>query len=93
MINIFIAVAFWVADGFIDYFLFNGESLIEAVFFPGSHEIWMRSFVFFIFTVQGFVAQSVVDRLQANLKKQGELDCDESRKSLEKTARVHSRQN
>ena len=81
-LNIIIAALFWIIDGVADYFLFGGRSLIDELLFPETREIWIRSFVFFIFALQGFIVQTLVDRFKNIVINDAELDCERSKEKL-----------
>lgn len=69
-IGIFASAAFWFLDAFIDVTFFEkDEELVESLFQPGAHEIYMRSTVLLLFLAVTIYARKMLIQLE-NLNKE-----------------------
>ena len=56
---------FWVIDASVDHFVFGEfNSLLESIFVPESHELYMRLTVVLLFAVFAYIAQLLVNEQQ-----------------------------
>jgi hypothetical protein len=78
-IGIGIGILSWFFEAAIHSFIFFHGNLINEIFVPDPHELWMRSFIVFLFITFGFYAQSIV-----NLRKKAESEKDASIIELQK---------
>ena len=60
-LGIGIGILFWFFEAAIHSLIFYHGSLVKEIVAPDPHELWMRSFIVFLFIGFGFFAQSVVN--------------------------------
>ncbi|MFH2036561.1 MAG: PAS domain S-box protein [Candidatus Zixiibacteriota bacterium] len=63
-ISLFLGASFWVLDSLADSYLFDDHNFMDGLLSPDSKEIWIRSFVFFIFIVGGYSVQTMVEKMK-----------------------------
>jgi len=61
-LGILASAVFWCLDAAIDVYFFGDEddSLLESIFSPGNHELYMRGIVLFLFLLTSFIARSLL---------------------------------
>jgi diguanylate cyclase (GGDEF)-like protein len=60
-IGILASLIFWILDGLIDAVFFEeDESIIESIFYPDAHEIYMRSIVLILFMIVSLIARNLL---------------------------------
>ena len=94
-IGICAGLIFWIIDGTIDALFFeNDENIIESIFFPTAHEIYMRSIMFALIMAVSFYArflirkQDIVNRELSFHKNNLEGIVSERTEQLEKLATI-----
>ncbi|MCX6829358.1 MAG: PAS domain S-box protein, partial [candidate division Zixibacteria bacterium] len=68
LLGIIHGLAFWILDPLIDTLLSNSQSFFESMFTPEPRDIWIRSFVLFMFILFGVFANSIMMREKAAQK-------------------------
>ena len=61
-LGILASVVFWCLDALIDVYIFGDDdnSILESIFAPGTHEIYMRAIVLFLFVVVTIFSRSLI---------------------------------
>ncbi|MDP2796941.1 MAG: PAS domain-containing protein, partial [Methanoregula sp.] len=62
LIGLGIALVWWVLESAIHVVVFNEGTFIQQVFFPDSHELWMRTLIFGLIITFGIWAQILFNR-------------------------------
>ncbi len=63
LLGILLGILAWLMETFIDIFVFNtNENFFIALFFPNSHEFWMRSLSLMLFVFLGCYSQIISER-------------------------------
>ena len=57
LIGILLGISFWIIDPLVDVYLLSGDTFLNNAFNPDSQEIWLRSFVSFLFLSFGIFAE------------------------------------
>jgi PAS domain S-box-containing protein len=60
-IGLGLSILFWFLEALVHVAIFNDSDLVEQIFAPPAHEIWMRLMVICMFAAFGFYAHRVVD--------------------------------
>jgi PAS domain S-box-containing protein len=68
LVGIIHGLAFWILDPLISTLLTRNQNLIDSMFSPEPHEIWVRSFVLFMFILFGGFAGSIMTHENAARK-------------------------
>lgn len=64
VISVAAAVFFWILDAVVDTYVFRVGAFIDALFWPGASELWMRLVITGILTLFGFYASSRIFALR-----------------------------
>ena len=63
LLGLIASLIFWVLDGYIDAVFFKeDESILESIFLPDAHEIYMRGIVLLLFSAVSFYARALLQR-------------------------------
>ncbi len=62
LVGIALGLAFWIIDPLIDSYLTRGGSLRQTMFSPDSSDIWIRSFVMFLFLCFGAFVEGIFSK-------------------------------
>lgn len=83
------SILFWCLDAAIDVYFFadEDESLLESIFSPGPHEIYMRGIVLILFTIVSIFSRSLlVEQERMN------VELTHHKSNLEKTVSLRTQQ-
>lgn len=60
-IGVGLGLLFWFVESVIHAYIFHEGTLIQQIFRPAIHELWMRGLVTFMFIIFGGYAQSIIN--------------------------------
>jgi PAS domain S-box-containing protein len=61
LIGIVLAAVFWLIESVMHVYVFHGDDLVESIFFPGFHEVWMRLIIVGMFIAFGIYGQWLIN--------------------------------
>jgi len=61
IIGIVLAAVFWLIESVMHVYVFHGDDLVESIFSPGFHEVWMRLIIVGMFIAFGIYGQRLIN--------------------------------